>query len=55
MLIQLFVFALFFAGFGLFAIIRKKRLIGFTFLLLGFMLFSVAIIAVYLYPDKSPF
>lgn len=55
MLIQLFLFALFFAGFGLFAIFRKKRLVGFTFLLLGILLFSVAWMVIYLYPDKSPF
>jgi predicted membrane channel-forming protein YqfA (hemolysin III family) len=54
-ILQLFIFAALFAVFGIFSIIRKKRLLGFTFLLLGLMLFTVAAMVVYLYPEKSPF
>ena len=38
MMLQLFIFALLFAGFGVFSMIRKKRVIGFMFILLGIML-----------------
>ena len=55
MILQLFIFALFFIGFGTFSVFRKKRLIGFTFILLGLMLFAIALVAIYFYPDKSPF
>ena len=55
MILQLFIFALFFIGFGIYALIRKKRIIGFMFVLLGLMTFAVAFMVVYLYPEKSPF
>ena len=55
MIIQLFVFALAFLGFGLFSFIKKKKLVGLMFMLLGAMLFAVAAIAVYFYPQSWPF
>ena len=55
MVAQLFVFALLFAGFGVFALIRKKKLIGIMFVFLGLMLFVIASLVIYLYPEKSPF
>lgn len=55
MIIQLFVFALLFIGFGIFAFFKKKNIIGFTFFLLGILLTTVGIVVVYLYPHTLPF
>lgn len=55
MMLQMFIFAAFFMGFGLFSIFRRKRLIGFTFVLLGLMILAVAWVVISIYPDKSPF
>lgn len=55
MIIQLFIFAFLFAGFGVFSVIKKKKFVGVTFILLGLMLFAVGAIAVYLYPHINPF
>ena len=55
LIVQLFIFAAFFVGFGLFSFLRKRKLIGFTFALLGMMLLAIASMTVYLYPDKWPF
>ena len=54
-MLQMFIFALFFMGFGIYSVIRKKRFIGFTFILLGLMVFAIAAIVIYLYPEKAPF
>ena len=55
MMLQLLIFALFFAGFGVFSLIRKKYLIGIAFILLGIMLAAVALAVIHFYPEKSPF
>jgi hypothetical protein len=55
LILQLFIFSLLFFGFGIFSVIRKKKFVGFTFILLGIMLFVVAALAVYYYPHISPF
>ncbi|MCB0804759.1 MAG: hypothetical protein KDC05_03120 [Bacteroidales bacterium] len=55
LILQLFIFALFFIVFGLIAVLRKKRLIGVVFFLLGAMVLLLGLTAIYLYPDKSPF
>jgi hypothetical protein len=55
MIVQLFVFAVFFLGFGIFSLIRKRKFLGFTFALLGIMLLIVGGVAVYLYPHIWPF
>lgn len=55
LIVQLFVFATFFIVFGLISFLRKRKLIGITFALLGAMLFAIASFAVYFYPDKWPF
>jgi len=55
MIIQLFVFALFFIVFGIISLIRKKKLIGFFFILLGIMTFVIGAVVVYLYPHTLPF
>ncbi len=55
MMLQLFIFAFLFLGFGVFSVLKKKRFVGVTFMLLGFMLCIVGVIAVYLYPHINPF
>jgi hypothetical protein len=55
LMLQLFIFALFFLGFGLFSILKGKKLIGITFVLIGLMLFALGFIVIYFYPEKSPF
>lgn len=55
MIVQLFVFALFFIIFGLIAFFRKKKLIGLVFILLAFMVFVLGLMVVYLYPQSWPF
>jgi len=55
MMLQLFIFAFLFFTFGIISIIRKKRFIGFTFILLGIMLAAVAYAVIMVYPEKSPF
>jgi len=55
MIIQLFIFGLFFLGFGIFSLIKKKIFIGWTFILLGGMTIATGIIAVILYPHILPF
>jgi amino acid permease len=54
-MLQLFIFALLFAGFGVFSVLKKKRFVGITFILLGIMLFAIATIVVYMYPHTRPF
>jgi amino acid permease len=54
-MLQLFIFALLFAGFGFFSVLKKKRFVGITFILLGIMLFAIAAIVVYMYPQTQPF
>ena len=55
MIITLFAFAAFFLGFGLYSMIKNKRFIGLTFMLLGLMILAVGLIAVYMYPHILPF
>jgi hypothetical protein len=55
LMLQLFIFALLFLGFGIFSMFRGKKLIGFTFVLMGVMLAVLGLIVIYLYPEKSPF
>jgi hypothetical protein len=55
MIISLFVFAFAFLGFGLYAILKKKKFLGVLFALLGIMLLSIAIITVLFYPHTLPF
>lgn len=55
MILQLFIFAFLFFGFGVFSVLKKKRFVGITFILLGFMLCAVGLIAVYFYPQINPF
>jgi hypothetical protein len=55
MILQLFIFALAFAGFGVFSLFKKKKFVGWTFVLLGVMLLIVAFATVYFYPQTLPF
>jgi len=55
LILQLLIFAILFIGFGIIAIIKRKKLIGFMFLLLGIMLFLIASVVVYYYPSTIPF
>lgn len=55
MIIQLFIFALIFIGIGIIFFIRKKKLLGGMFVLLGILLTVVGAVAVTLYPHIWPF
>jgi hypothetical protein len=55
MIIQLFIFALFFIGFGIFSIVRKRKFLGYFFILLGLLTFAIGAIVVKLYPHTLPF
>ena len=55
MITQLFVFSLFFLVFGIFSIIKKKKIIGALFILLGVFVLVIGLVVVYLYPQTLPF
>jgi hypothetical protein len=55
MILQLFIFAVFFIGFGTFAMLKRKKVIGYMFLLLGIMLFAIGSLVVFFYPSTLPF
>jgi uncharacterized membrane protein HdeD (DUF308 family) len=55
MIIQLFIFALFFIVFGIISILRKKKFLGFFFILLGLLTFAIGAVVVSLYPNTLPF
>lgn len=55
MILQLFIFAILFVGFGIFSVFKKKRFVGGMFILLGLMLIAVGSIAIYIYPHINPF
>ena len=55
LILQLFIFALGFIGFGIFSVIKQKKFIGWVFVLLGIMLFIIAAVVVYYYPHTVPF
>ena len=55
MIIQLFIFALFFIIFGVFSIFRKRKFLGYFFILLGLLTFAIGAIVVTLYPHTLPF
>lgn len=40
---------------GIYMFFRKKNVLGVMFLFMGIMVSAVALAAMYLYPDKSPF
>jgi len=55
MVIQLFIFSLLFFGLALWFFLRKKKVLGFTFIALGVMLMSIFFIVRFIYPHKVPF
>jgi uncharacterized membrane protein HdeD (DUF308 family) len=55
MIIQLFIFALLFLGFGIFNFIRRKRVLGWFFVLLGAFALAIGLIVVRLYPHTLPY
>ena len=54
-ILQLFVFALFFIIFGGIAIRKKKAFLGWTFVLLGTFTAAIGLVVVLLYPQTLPF
>lgn len=54
LILQLFIFALGFFGFGIFSFIRRKKFVGWLFVLLGVMLFIIATVVVIYYPQTLP-
>jgi hypothetical protein len=50
MIIQLFIFALFFFGFGIYNFVRRKKILGWFFILLGAFALAIGLIVVRLYP-----
>jgi len=56
MIIQLFVFAAFFIGFGIFLFFKKKKqFLAWLFILAGIVSFVLGYIVVSLYPHTLPF
>jgi len=55
MIIQLFIFAIFFMLFGAYLMIRRKKFLGVFFILLGLLTFAIGAVVVYLYPHTLPF
>lgn len=55
MILQLFIFALFFIIFGIVTMFRKKKFLGVFFILLGLLTFAIGAVVVYLYPHTLPF
>jgi uncharacterized membrane protein HdeD (DUF308 family) len=55
MILQLFIFAILFAAFGIFNFIKKKKVLGWMFLLLGIFALIIGTIVISLYPHKNPF
>lgn len=55
MILQLFFFGLFFLAFGIFNFVKKKKLLGWFFLLLALFATIIGMIVVRLYPQTIPF
>lgn len=55
MIIQLFVFAAFFIGFGIFLFFKKKSFLAWMFILAGIVSFVLGYFVVSLYPQTLPF
>jgi len=55
MIIILFIYSLIFIALGLFFIIKKKKILGWMFILLAIMLAIVGIAAIAIYPHICPF
>lgn len=55
MIIQLFIFTILFLGFGVFSMFRKKKIVGWLFILLGIVALVIGVVVVSLYPHTLPF
>jgi len=55
MIIQLFIFAFLFVAFGIFNFIKKKKILGWFFVVLGLFAFVIGAVVVSLYPHTLPF
>ena len=55
MILQLFIFGFLFMGFGIFNFIKKKKILGIMFVLLGIVALLVGVIVVSIYPHTIPF
>ena len=55
MILQLFGFALVFLIFGIISVARKKKLLGWAFILLGILTGIIGWVVIYLYPQTLPF
>ncbi len=55
MILQLYVFALFFLVFGIISIVREKKLLGGMFILPAIFLSIVGTVVIVLYPQTFPF
>jgi hypothetical protein len=55
MIIQLFIFGLVFFTFGVILLIRRKKVLGFMFVLLGIVSVIIGWIVVGIYPETLPF
>jgi len=55
MIIQLFIFGLIFFILALITFIKKKKILGWLFILLGVFSVVIGAVAVYLYPHIWPF
>jgi len=54
MIIQLFIFGLLFTAFGVYNFIKKKKVLGWMFVLLGVFATVIGLIVVSLYPQTLP-
>jgi uncharacterized membrane protein HdeD (DUF308 family) len=55
MILQLFIFAIFFLTFGIYNFTRRKKILGWFFVLLGVFALVIGWIVVRLYPHTMPF
>ena len=55
MILQLFIFGILFVAFGIFNFVKKKKILGWMFVLLGVFAFVIGLIVVSLYPHTLPF
>jgi hypothetical protein len=55
MIIILFIYSLIFIAFGIFFILKKKKILGGMFILLAIMLAIIGVVAIVIYPNIWPF
>mgnify|MGYP006285649655 CR=1 FL=1 len=55
MIIQLFIFAILFLVLGIIFLLKKRRILGWMFMLLSVFAFVIGLIVVSIYPHTLPF